>query len=130
MPGVAQPVNDRTPGADGDGAFAADAAHEYDDLQCVSMWHNNAPSQKSSGPCDCGPALDLQFERDAEALLHGVAHNMHETDDVAAGRLAVVDDEVGVMRGDDGVPDATAFQTALVDQLPGGVAGRVPEDAA
>ena len=57
------------------------------------------------------------------------AHLLGQPPDVVRGPLLVVDDEVGVLLGDDRATDPRALEPRLVDEPAGRIARRVPEDA-
>src|SRR5262249_7378110 len=77
-----------------------------------------------------GPPDDLRLERHAGRLEHPPAHGVDEPEDVAAGRPAAVDEEVGVLLRDDCGSGREPLEAAGVDEPPGVVARGVLENAA
>src|ERR1700733_13473028 len=84
-----------------------------------------APS-RSSWPAPLGreldrsERLDLGLELDAKPLLDPAAPLGHDRDYVGGRRVAMVLDEVGVLGGEPGAPDAQPPAAGGVEQLPGG----------
>src|SRR5439155_445599 len=72
---------------------------------------------------------DLGLERDPELVLHAVAREVHERQDVGRGRAASVHDKVRVLGGDLRAVDPLALEPALLDQPAGHVGRRILPDA-
>ncbi len=72
--------------------------------------------------------LDFWFKDDAELFVNLDADQIHQLDDLGSGRLAVVDDEIGVLVADAGLAYPCAFQPGCLDEATGEVASRVFEN--
>ena len=88
-------------------------------------------SAAASRPPPVAEEDDLEFEVRARALHDLGADALGEDADVGRGALLVVDDEVGVLLGDDRAPDPEPLETQAIDDRAGGRTIRwIAEDAA